>query len=238
MKIFPAIDIMDGKVVRLVMGSYDNSTVYSDDPLAIAKGFEEAGAGHIHIVDLDGAREGTPANFEIIEAIKSKTDLWVQVGGGIRDMKKADRYINTGIDRIILGTAAIKNPDFLNDALDIHGEKIDVGIDARDGNIAVNGWKETTKINAISYAKMLARKGVAAIIFTDISKDGMLGGTNSELYKKLSEIPKMEIIASGGVTYMEEIGELSGYVSGVIIGKALYDGKLDLAEVIKTYEGN
>ena len=131
MKIFPAIDIMDGKVVRLVMGSYDNSTVYSDDPLAIAKGFEEAGAGHIHIVDLDGAREGTPANFEIIEAIKSKTDLWVQVGGGIRDMKKADRYINTGIDRIILGTAAIKNPDFLNDALDIHGEKIAVGIDAR-----------------------------------------------------------------------------------------------------------
>ena len=202
MKIFPAIDIMDGKVVRLVMGSYDNSTVYSDDPLTIAKGFEEAGAGHIHIVDLDGAREGTPANFEIIEAIKSKTDLWVQVGGGIRDMKKADRYINTGIDRIILGTAAIKNPDFLNDA------------------------------------KMLARKGVAAIIFTDISKDGMLGGTNSELYKKLSEIPKMEIIASGGVTYMEEIGELSGYVSGVIIGKALYDGKLDLAEVVKTYEGN
>lgn len=238
MKIFPAIDIMDGKVVRLAMGSYDDSTVYSDDPVATAKDFERAGARHIHIVDLDGAREGELANFETVQAIKAETDLWVQVGGGIRDMKKADRYINTGIDRIILGTAAIKNPDFLNDALGIHGDKIAVGIDARDGNIAVNGWEETTKINAISYAQMLERKGVSAIIFTDISKDGMLGGTNSELYKKLSEIPKMEIIASGGVTYMEEIGELSGYVSGVIIGKALYAGKLDLKEVVQAYEIN
>lgn len=238
MKIFPAIDIMDGKVVRLAMGSYDDSTVYSDDPVATAKDFERAGARHIHIVDLDGAREGELANFETVQAIKAETDLWVQVGGGIRDMKKADRYINTGIDRIILGTAAIKNPDFLNDALGIHGDKIAVGIDARDGNIAVNGWEETTKINAISYAQMLGRKGVSAIIFTDISKDGMLGGTNSELYKKLSEIPKMEIIASGGVTYMEEIGELSGYVSGVIIGKALYAGKLDLKEVVQAYEIN
>ncbi|HIU26633.1 MAG TPA: 1-(5-phosphoribosyl)-5-[(5-phosphoribosylamino)methylideneamino]imidazole-4-carboxamide isomerase [Candidatus Copromorpha excrementigallinarum] len=236
MKIFPAIDLREGKAVRLFQGDYDKMTVYSDDPVEVAKDFRRKGASNLHIVDLDGARDGRPANFDTIKRIVKEVDMFVQVGGGIRDEARIRRYLELGVGRVILGTAAVKDPGFLAEAVKRYGEKIAVGVDARDGLVAVSGWKETTAADSFDFCVRLRDEGVRTVIYTDISRDGSLRGTNMEAYKKLSSIKGLDIIASGGISSEEEIAALKELVSGAILGKAVYSGKLDLQRAVKTAE--
>lgn len=234
MNIIPAIDLIGGQAVRLVKGDYDNVTVYSDDPAAVAESFERAGAKYLHVVDLDGAKDGTTANFETIKKIIERTDLSVEVGGGIRTLERVRQYIDVGVDRVIIGTAAVTDPDFLREAVKLYGEKIVVGVDIKDGFVAIKGWLEISELSCKEFCKKLEDLGVKTIICTDISKDGMMSGTNRELYRELYDEFELNIIASGGVSSMEDIAVLSNMgLFGAIVGKAIYTGAIELSEAIK-----
>jgi len=237
MIIFPAIDLKDGKAVRLFQGDYDKMTVYSENPVETAKGFKESGASHLHIVDLDGAKDGQLANFETIKKITGAAGMFVQTGGGIRDEERILKYLNSGVSRVILGTAAVRDFDFLRRMVDKYKEKIAVSVDVRDGYIATSGWTETTGVKGMNFCEKLAKAGVKTVIYTDISKDGGLSGTNLDAYEGLSKIKGLDIIASGGISYESEITELRNKnIYGAILGKALYSGSLDLKRVIELGE--
>lgn len=234
MLIYPAIDLYEGKAVRLLKGDYRQMTVYSENPLLIAKDFEESGAIHIHMVDLEGAKEGTTPNFETVCKVKKNTKLFCEIGGGIRSMEVIDRYISAGIDRVILGTAAVTSEGFVEEATKKYGDKIAVGIDIKDGFVAIKGWTEKSEIRAMDFAEKMEKIGVKTLICTDISKDGAMEGTNHELYKELSEKFGMQIIASGGVSSIEDVKKLAARkMYGAIIGKAYYTGAIDLKEAIE-----
>ena len=237
MKLFPAIDLYEGKAVRLYKGDYTQMTVYSDDPASIAADFAASGATCIHIVDLEGAKSGTTPNFDTVCKIKATSGLFCEVGGGIRSMDVIDKYLSAGIDRVILGTAAVGNLDFVKSAVDKYGERIAVGADLKDGYVAVKGWIEKTDLLAEDFFAQMQDVGVKTVICTDISKDGAMMGTNLELYRKLSQKFSMQIVASGGVSSLEDVKRLREMgLYGAIIGKAYYTGAINLkeaAEVVK-----
>ena len=234
MIIFPAIDLYEGKAVRLLRGEYDKMTVYSENPIEIARDFEEKGATHIHMVDLEGAKTGETPNIEIVKQIATETSLFVEIGGGIRSMETVDKYIKAGVDRVILGTAAVENRDFLCEAVKKYGEKIAVGADIKDGFVAIKGWLEKSQFSCFEFCEEMQKIGVKTLICTDISKDGAMQGTNLELYKELSQRLDMQIVASGGVSDMENVIKLrSMEIYGAIIGKAYYTGAIDLKEAIE-----
>ena len=234
MYIYPAIDLYGGKAVRLFKGDYAQMTVYSDDPVSVAKDFAAAGASHIHLVDLEGAKIGKPANLETIRAIVETTGLFAEVGGGIRDMETVDSYLGLGVSRVILGTAAVKDPDFLHAALQKYGEKIAVGVDLKDGFVAIKGWMETSDLKAEEFFEKMQKSGVKTIICTDISRDGAMKGTNRALYRALSEKFDIDLIASGGVSSMEDVMALADMkLHGAIIGKAYYIGAIDLKQAVE-----
>lgn len=236
MKIFPAIDLRDGKVVRLTQGDYDQMVVYSSNPDEIADQFLAAGASNLHVVDLDGAKDGTLANYDTIVKLAAH-DLFVEVGGGIRDEERIKTYLSAGVGRVILGSVAVENPAFVAEMVSKYSEKIAVGVDARDGRVAIHGWKTVTDVESIDFCRKLAQMGVKTVIYTDISKDGTLSGTNLEIYNDLSKIEGLDIVASGGITFEHEIETLTEMgISGAILGKALYTGKLDLARAVKIAE--
>ena len=236
MKIFPAIDLIDKKVVRLSQGDYSKKTFYSDDPLSVARSFIADGATHLHVVDLDGAKAGSPVNFEVIKNLKS-LDMFVEVGGGIRDMQKIEAYQNIGVDRVILGTVAIKNFDFVVEAVKEFKDMIAVGVDAKDEKVATHGWQEVTGVNSFDFCKKLYDAGVTSVIYTDIATDGMLKGTNLPAFKRLSKIKGLKVTASGGISSVEEIKKLKEMgVWGAILGKALYENKLSLADAVREEE--
>lgn len=238
MKIFPAIDIRNGKVVRLKYGDYDQQEEYEITPLEAAREFKECGARCLHVVDLDGAKDGVTTNYDIIRQIVESTDMFVEVGGGIRNHDSIKKYIDAGAGRVILGTLAVNNLPFLRDMIQIYGDKIAVGIDAKNGRMAINGWKETTYKDAEEYCSRTGLLGIKTVIFTDISKDGALEGTNLELYARLVKNCESDIIASGGVTRLEEIAALRDMgVHGAVIGKALYSGVLDLKKALAVARG-
>ena len=234
MEIFPAIDIKDGKVVRLTEGDYDRMTVYSSSPCEIAEKFIKKGAKNLHVVDLDGAKDGTTENFEVIREIAKYKELFIEVGGGIRSVERIKKYLDLGVDRTIIGTAAVKNYPLVEEAVRLFGDKIAVGVDAKDGRVAVSGWREVTDTDSVAFCKRLRDTGVKTVIYTDISKDGVLSGTNLEIYRELSKIDGLDIVASGGITYESEIKELKNMgLYAAIVGKAVYAGKLSLENVLK-----
>ena len=234
MNIFPAIDLFDKKAVRLFKGDYAQMTVYSENPPEIACDFVNQGAKHIHIVDLEGAKDGTTPNISVIEAIRESTDLFIEIGGGIRNMETVDRYVSIGVDRVILGTAAVTDEEFLLRAVEKYGDKIAVGVDIKDGFVAIRGWTEKSQYDCFEFCEKMNNIGVRTIICTDISKDGAMLGTNHELYKALSEKFDMQIIASGGVSSIEDVRKLSDLgIYGAIIGKAYYTGAISLKEAIE-----
>ena len=234
MLIYPAIDLYQGKAVRLYKGDYAQMTVYSENPPEIAMDFTSSGASHIHLVDLEGAKSGETPNFDTIQAIKAATNAFCEIGGGIRNMDVIDRYLSAGLDRVILGTAAVTEPGFVEEAVIKYGDKIAVGIDIKDGFVAIKGWTEKSSLNAMDFAGRMEALGVKTLICTDISKDGAMEGANHHLYKTLSQQFSMNIIASGGVSSMEDVKRLSAMgIHGAIIGKAYYTGAIDLAEAIE-----
>lgn len=236
MKIFPAIDLIDKKVVRLSQGDYSKKTMYSDNPLSVAKSFLKDGATHLHVVDLDGAKKGSPVNFEVIKQLK-QLDMFVEVGGGIRDMQKIESYQKIGVDRVILGTVAIKNFDFVVEAVKEFKDMIAVGVDAKDEKVATHGWQEVTDTDSFDFCKKLYDAGVTSVIYTDIATDGMLKGTNLPAFKRLSKIKGLKVTASGGISSVEEIKKLKEMgVWGAILGKALYENKLSLADAVREEE--
>jgi len=234
MLIFPAIDLYDKKAVRLYKGDYSQMTVYSDEPAGVAEKFKSSGAERVHLVDLDGAKNGGIPNFERVIAVKERTGLFCEIGGGIRSMDVIDRYIGAGIDRVILGTAAVTEEGFVQKAVAKYGEKIAVGIDIKDGFVAIKGWTEKSAQKAMDFCEKMQKIGVKTLICTDISKDGAMQGTNLELYRELSARFDMDIIASGGVSSIEDIKALRKMnIHGAIIGKAYYTGAIDLKEAIE-----
>jgi len=234
MIILPAIDLFDKKAVRLYKGDYARMDVYNDRPIEVARQFEEAGAKWIHMVDLEGAKDGATPNIEIVEQVAGETGLKVEIGGGIRNMEIAGRYLDAGVSRVILGTAAVQDPEFLQAAVDRYGEKIAVGADVRDGYIAVKGWLEKTDYDLERFMQDMQNRGVRTVICTDISRDGAMRGTNLEMYSQLSRKYQMDIVASGGVSSMEDVRELTQMgLYGAIIGKAWYTGAIDLKEAIE-----
>ncbi len=234
MNIFPAIDLFGGKAVRLYKGDYAQMTVYSDNPVEVAKDFAAAGAKYIHIVDLEGAKSGETPNLPVVCAIKKESGLFCEIGGGVRNMQVVDRYMEAGIDRVILGTAALADPVFLQTAVEKYGEKIAVGVDLKDGYVAVKGWTEKTDMPAFAFCEKMQKIGVKTIICTDISKDGAMQGCNHDLYREMSEKFTMQIIASGGVSSVEDVKRLAAMdLYGAIIGKAYYTGDINLKEAIE-----
>ena len=234
MNIFPAIDILGGKAVRLFKGDYSKVTVYADDPTEIADKFWAAGARFMHLVDLDGARLGGTPNIETVKRLVRGFDGFCEIGGGIRNMDVVRAYTEAGVDRVILGTAAVTDRDFLLRAVDRYGEKIAVGVDIKDGRVAIKGWVETSDLEAFSFCRELEKIGVKTIISTDISRDGAMQGTNHELYERLSSELGMKIVASGGVSSIEDVKRLSALnLYGAIIGKAYYTGAISLEEAIR-----
>ena len=233
MQIFPAIDLRGGQVVRLYQGDYDRETVYAADPCAVARSFLAAGARYLHVVDLDGARDGMLANFETIAAIVKQGGLYIEVGGGIRAEDRIRQYLDLGVGRCILGTIAVKDFAFTARMAQTYGDRIAVGVDARDGYVAVSGWKELSAERGVDFCRRLRDAGVNTVIYTDISRDGAEAGTNLDLYRELSEIQGLDITASGGVSSIEELKELQRIgTRAAILGKALYTGRLDLKTVI------
>ena len=234
MYIYPAIDLYDGKAVRLFKGDYAQMTVYNEDAVAVALDFKAAGATHMHLVDLEGAKLGRPANAETIAKLVKAFDGFVEVGGGIRTMETAESYLSLGVDRVILGTAAVNDPAFLEEALRKYGEKIAVGVDIKDGFVAIKGWTEKSQLTAEEFFAKMESLGVRAIICTDISRDGAMQGTNRELYRELSQKYTMDLIASGGVSSMEDVVALKAMdIHGAIIGKAYYTGAIDLQKAVE-----
>jgi len=237
MFIFPAIDLYEGKAVRLLRGEYDKMTVYSENPIEIAYEFESLGASHIHMVDLQGARDGGTPNIDIVRQVAENTGLFVEIGGGIRSMEVIDAYIGAGIDRVILGTAAVQDKVFVKAAVDKYGEKIAVGADIKDGYVAIKGWTEKSQYTCFEFCKEMQNLGVKTLICTDVSKDGAMQGTNRELYKELSEKFNMQIVASGGVSTIDDVKALAEMnLYGAIIGKAYYTKAISLKEAIEVAE--
>ena len=234
MILFPAIDLYEKKAVRLYKGDYANMTVYSENPIEIAKDFEAKGCTHIHMVDLEGAKDGTTPNIAIVEQVARETSLFVEIGGGIRSMETVERYLRAGVQRVILGTAAVNDEAFLRAAVAKYGEKIAVGADVKDGFIAIKGWLETSAIALEAFLEKMEDIGVRNIICTDISKDGAMRGTNLALYRQLSAKFRLDITASGGVSAMDDIHQLRQMdLYGAIIGKAYYTGAIDLREALE-----
>jgi phosphoribosylformimino-5-aminoimidazole carboxamide ribotide isomerase len=237
MVILPAIDLKDGKAVRLTKGLMNSAKIYSDEPWQVAKKFEELGSEWLHVVDLNGAFAGEPANLEQIKKIRENTDLKMELGGGIRDEETIKMYLDLGVDRLILGSIAVKNPEFVREMAAKY--PIAVGIDAKDGYVAVEGWAEVSEMKATDLAKEFANAGVEAIIATDISKDGTLSGVNVEFIKEIKEASNLPVIASGGVRDINDIKLLiKNEIYGTIIGKAFYEGKIDLKEVFELIKEN
>lgn len=235
--IYPAIDIRDGNCVRLIQGDYNQETVYGNSPLDMARRFAEAGAEWIHTVDLDGAKAGKRVNHEHVIEIAKQLNVKVQVGGGIRTPEDVAAYLENGVDRVILGSSAIKDPEFVKAMLKKYGEKIAIGIDARDGYVATEGWLETSKVTAEALGIELANHGAEVFIFTDISRDGMLSGPNTEAIAKLARATGKEVIASGGVSTLDDLTDLKQFdkdgIGGAIIGKALYTNQFTLEEALE-----
>ncbi len=234
MFIFPAIDLFEGKAVRLYKGDYAQMTVYHNDPLAVARDFKAAGATHLHVVDLEGARSGETPNIDTVAALAANSGLFTEVGGGIRSMEVVERYLNAGVSRVILGTAAVNDRAFLKEALARYGEKIAVGVDIKDGLVAIKGWTEKSELDALDFCAEMEALGVRTIICTDISKDGAMKGANHELYQTLAERFTLQIIASGGVSSIEDVKRLAARdIYGAIVGKAYYTGAISLKEAIE-----
>lgn len=239
MKIFPAIDIFGGKAVRLYKGDYNQMTVYNDNPLSVALDFEKSGAKNIHIVDLEGAKSGKPENLDIIKQIATNTNLFIEVGGGIRTMQVVDTYLSSGVDRVILGTSAVTDEQFLNACIGRYKDKIAVGADIDNGFIAIKGWQEKSAYTVDAFFEKMQSIGVKTVICTDISKDGALKGTNLELYKTLKEKYKINVIASGGVSSIDDIVSLTKMGAyGAIIGKAYYTGAIKIEEAVEKASDN
>ncbi len=238
MIIFPAIDLFGGQAVRLYKGDYNQMTVYDIEPVRTVCKFEEAGATWLHIVDLEGAKTGETTNLPTIRAITNNTGLSFQVGGGIRSLETVQLYLDAGASRVILGTAAVRDPEFLEAAVKAYGDKIAVGVDIKDGFVAVSGWTETTALTCDEFCRGLEALGVSTIICTDISKDGVMKGTNRELYRHLAETYSLQIVASGGVSTLEDIAALREIgLYGAIVGTAYYSGAIDLAQAIQVAKG-
>ena len=234
MEIYPAIDLYGGKAVRLYKGDYAQMTVYSAHPELVAKDFAAAGAKSIHLVDLEGAKTGKPENLTAIRKILDETDLFAEVGGGIRSLETVERYLSIGVGRVILGTAAVTDPAFLEAALAKYGEKIAVGVDLKDGFVAIKGWTEKSALTAAGFFSQMERLGVKTVICTDISRDGAMQGTNRGLYRELSQAYHLELIASGGVSSLEDVLALKAMgLHGAIIGKAYYIGAIDLKQAVE-----
>lgn len=234
MYIYPAIDLYEGKAVRLYKGDYARMTVYSENPPEVAKAFAAAGAKHIHLVDLEGAKKGAPANLDVIREIIEAADLFVEVGGGIRSMETVESYLSIGVNRVILGTAAVTDPDFLEAALKKYGEKVAVGVDLKDGFVAIKGWTEKSQLTADEFFRRMQTLGVKTVICTDISRDGAMKGTNRELYREMSKKYAIDLIASGGVSTLADVQALAEMgLHGAIIGKAYYIGAIDLKTAIE-----
>ena len=234
MILFPAIDLYEGQAVRLYQGDYRQMTVYSPDPAALAQKFAETGATHIHLVDLEGARDGTTPNLQLIRRIAAETGLFVEVGGGIRNMDIARAYLENGVSRVILGTAAVTDPDFLQNALDTWGERVAVGADLRGGQVAIRGWQQTSDEGAQSFFDRMQGLGVSTMICTDISRDGAMRGANLELYRSLAKRQGLQIVASGGVSSLDDIKALRQMdLYGAILGKAYYTGAVDLTDALE-----
>lgn len=234
MVIYAAIDLYEGQAVRLFQGDYKQKTVYNENPLAVAEDFRRQGITHVHLVDLEGALKGTTPNFDLISQIKHTTNLFCEIGGGIRSMDTIDKYLQAGLDRVILGTAAVTDEKLLDTALAKYGKKIAVGVDIKDGKVAIKGWTQTSDLDAMEFCGKMQAKGVGTIICTDISKDGVMVGTNRKLYQEMSKQFAMQIIASGGVSTLDDLRALRTYdLHGAIIGKAYYTGKINLAEAVE-----
>ena len=234
MIIFPAIDIIGGKAVRLFKGDYKQMTVYNENPIEVAFDFKRQGATHIHLVDLEGAKQGGTPNIKTVKAIRNSTDLFVEIGGGIRNIETVETYLSAGVDRVILGTAAVNDEPFLKTALDRYGDKITVGVDIKDGFVAIKGWLENSQFSGMEFSEKMQTLGVSNIICTDISKDGAMKGTNLELYRAMSEKLSIKITASGGVSNMNDIVALREMnLYGAIIGKAYYTGAINLKKAIE-----
>ena len=234
MLIYPAIDLYQGKAVRLYKGDYAQMTVYSHDPAQTGRDFVSKGATHIHLVDLEGAKAGATPNFDTACAIKAATGAFCEIGGGVRSMEVIEKYLSAGIDRVILGTAAVTEPGFAEEAVKKYGDAIAVGIDIRDGFVAINGWTEKSALDALEFTQKMCDIGVKTLICTDISKDGAMEGANHSLYRTLSRQFDMQIIASGGVSSLEDVKQLSSLgIHGAIIGKAYYTGAIDLKDAIE-----
>lgn len=233
MRIFPAIDLKGGSVVRLLRGDYGSVQRYEIDPPQAAADFEAAGARNLHVVDLDGAKDGALSNFDTVAAIVKATGMFVEVGGGIRDEARIEKYLSVGAGRVILGTAAVNDFPFLTQVVSRYGARIAVGVDAKNGLVATDGWLNVTSLNGVDFCKKLRDAGVDTVIYTDIAKDGALAGTNLAIYETLSRIEGLHIVASGGISYLREIEELAAMgIHGAIVGKAIYTGKLELRKVI------
>lgn len=235
MNIFPAIDLRGGRVVRLTQGDYSRMTVYGDDPCAQARQFIGAGAKYLHVVDLDGARDGTLANFDTIAALVQQGGLFIEVGGGIRDEARIEKYLSLGVGRCILGTIAVRDFDFTCRMIRHYGDAIAVGVDARDGKVAVAGWEQTSALDGVEFCKRLRDAGCAAVIYTDIARDGAMQGTNLPLYRRLArEVPGLAVTASGGISRLEELAELEAMgTAAAILGKSLYTGAIELKQAIQ-----
>lgn len=235
MQLFPAIDLRGGRVVRLTQGDYDRMTVYENDPCATARRFAAAGAKYLHVVDLDGARSGTLANFDTIAALARQGGLYIEVGGGIRDEARIRQYLDLGVDRCILGTVAVQDFAFTRRMIETYGDAIAVGVDARDGKVAVSGWEQTSALDGVDFCRQLAAAGCSAVIYTDIARDGAMQGTNLPLYARLAkEVPGLAITASGGISRLEELTALADMgIAAAILGKSLYTGAIDLAEAVR-----
>ena len=235
MVIYPAIDLYEGQAVRLVKGDYNQKTVYSNDPVSVAKDFKASGASWVHTVDLEGAKDGTTPNFEVVRSIKETTGLSVEIGGGIRSAETIRKYADAGIDRVILGTAAVEHPEFVKEAVQLFPGKIAVGVDLKDGMVATHGWLKTSDYSANAFFRMMLDLGVETIICTDVSKDGMMQGPNRTLYQELSgTFPAIDLIASGGVSSIDDVKALKELgIHGAIIGKAYYTNAVDLKEAIE-----
>lgn len=239
MKLFPAIDLYEGKAVRLFKGNYAEMTVYSDNPVSIALDFKKCGAEFMHVVDLEGAKSGETPNIETVKQLASVEGLFVEVGGGIRSLDVIEAYVSAGVGRVILGTAAVTDREFLKKAVELYGEKIAVGVDIKDGFVAIKGWTETSELEAIAFCREMEEMGVRTIICTDISRDGAMRGTNHELYRVLKDNLKLDVIASGGVSDISDVKRLTALgIYGAIIGKAYYTGAIDLREALEVAHGN
>ena len=233
MELFPAIDLYEGKVVRLVKGDYKKMTVYSENPVSTAKYIEATGGTWLHLVDLEGAKDGTTPNFSVVRAIAAETQLNIEIGGGIRSMDTIAKYLDAGVKRVILGTKAVTDRAFLCEALKKYGDSIAVGVDAKDGKVAVKGWLEVLDVDMIDFIRELRELGIATVIVTDIAKDGAMQGTNLELYRTLSAIPDIKITASGGISSLEDLKELKKMnLYGAILGKAMYTGAVKLKDAM------